>query len=216
MMKPTVGKSIFYIAITLAYLAWLPIVNGVKIMRWSINFYLDGTLSILFSVVHCLVFFYLLCILRSKQEKRSIVVSFAVFVCFSAVTIPFSFTGFGNQGIAIAIGILALVILLNMLIQSFRVIDENTGTGFKLLGITLALKVIAQMGLPFIWGYLADAFSFKFAYLGYIPPVLEAVVLLSIIFIFYQLLSEQKEQHYKLIHASLSETYTSTQLDAEK
>jgi hypothetical protein len=72
------------------------------------------------------------------------------------------------------------------------------------------------MGLPFIWGYLADAFSFKFAYLGYIPPVLEAVVLLSIVFIFYQLLSEQKEQHYKLIHASLSETYTSTQLDAEK
>lgn len=215
-MKPTIGKSIFYIAIALAYLAWLPLINLVKIMKWSINFYLDGTLSILFSVVHCLVFFYLLCILRSQQEKRSIVISFAIFICFSAITIPFSFTGFGNQGISIAIGTLALIILLNMLIQSFRVTDETAGTGFKLLGITLAFKVIAQMGLPFIWGYLADAFSFKFAYLGYIPPVLEAVVLLSIIYIFYQLLNEQKEQHYRQIHASLSETYTSEQLNAEK
>jgi hypothetical protein len=210
-MKPTIGKSIFFIAMALAYLAWLPIVNLTKIMKWSITFYLDGTLSILFSIVHCLVFFYLVCILRSKQEKRSIVISFVFFVCFSAVTIPFSFTGFGNQGITIAIGISVLIMVLNMIIQCFRVTDETTGTGFKLLGIVLALKVIAQMGLPFIWGYLADAFSFKFDYLGYIPPVLEATVLLSIIFIFYQLLTEQKEQHCRLIHASLSETYTSEQ-----
>jgi hypothetical protein len=182
-------------------------------MKLSINFYLDGTLSTLFSVAHSLVFFYLVCILRSKQEKRSIVISFIIFVCLSAITIPFYFTGFGNQGITTAFGVLAGFALLNIAIQSFRVADNTTGIGFKLLGITLAFRVAAQMGLPFVWGYLADNFSISLTYLSYIPTVLEGLVLLSIIFIFYEVLAEQKEQRYQLIHAAVSETYIPDHLD---
>jgi hypothetical protein len=212
-MKPTIGKSIFYIVMALAYLTWLPLINLARIMKLSINFYLDGTLSTLFLVAHSLVFFYMVCILRSKQEKRSIVVSFIIFVCLTAIAIPFYFTSFGSRDIRIAFGVLAGLVLLNIAIQSFRVADNTTEIGFKLLGITLAFKVAAQMGLPFIWGYIADNFSISVTYISYIPPILEGLVLLSIIFIFHEVLAEQKEQHYQLIHAAVSETYIPDHLD---
>ncbi|MDN3580415.1 hypothetical protein [Mucilaginibacter flavus] len=215
-MKPTISKSTACIIMAAAYILWLLIINLVKISKWSVNFYLNSTLSTLFSLIHCLLFFYLVCILKSKHEKKSITISFLIFVLLGMLSIPLNFPVFQIQSIMLTIGALAAIAVLNMAFQSFRVTDYTTATGFKLLGLTMTFKVAAQIGLPFIWGYLADNFSIAYAYLSFIPPILEFFVTLAVIFIFFEAYKEQKEQYYQLQHTEASRTFIPNPLDLQE
>ncbi|WDF80502.1 hypothetical protein PQ469_10840 [Mucilaginibacter sp. KACC 22773] len=140
-------------------------------------------------------------------------ISLLLFLCITVVFSAIFTLSFQNMALLIPLSVINVLVMLNMVVQIFRITDTTLGIPFKLWGISLVFKLAAQFGLPFVFEYLADNLSINFNALSYISTVLEILPTFIIVFIFVKVLQGLKSQQNIQIKAGLSEIYLSDNSD---
>jgi hypothetical protein len=210
-MKITIPKTLISIGVTIAYIVWMILITISRVTQIFPGYILNIILSSVFTIVYACIYFYLAAILKAKSQKQAIFVSFIIFTILSTIFSTLTIVHRFDYHVIIVIGIINFLIATNLVIQCFRVKDETVGLSFKILGLTMLLKMMAIITLPFISAYFADYYSRRFLQVANLTPVMEVIPMVIICSIFFQTLTDLKRQQQ--IWEQLNNNYKPDEID---
>jgi len=152
-----------------------------SLIDYSSNLFLYALLYIITTIINIFLILYLISILQFAKESFAIQTPFSIFLGLEIIGfLSQMFFSHSTGTLTEGIGILNFVIIIYVLIATFRVQSKKLAEAFGIFGIALLLNIILKFGLTFIIVIPGKPFQSRFI------GIINLIPLLAILHIIYQ------------------------------